>query len=291
MKMLTEMLKCNCNSCGKNVVPDQNLACPSCGQILDSELLDFALANADNYVLIFMEDGSVNKANLLYLAKGHNPIGDTARVLPVNVDFFKLIPPDAHDRTNQNSLYGKIIPSKKSKEVQAILNMLRAHAREYREIKAGANFAEEFDNYANLWEAIKSPWPQEKYADFDKTLSTIAATYLLIYSFKNLSGISKITGLDYYYVMDLSYWSKFAAPKFNDMQAMFKLIIQDTELENCFKNLIEPYCDYSREKLVKIPGIIRQTIVTKGRPCSIRNAWSEMASANNLKRNKSLENI
>ena len=91
--------------------------------------------------------------------------------------------------------------------------------------------------------------------------------------------------------MDLSYWSKFAAPKFNDMQAMFKLIIQDTELENCFKNLIEPYCDYSREKLVKIPGIIRQTIVTKGRPCSIRNAWSEMASANNLKRNKSLENI
>ena len=140
------------------------------------------------------------------------------------------------------------------------------------------NIYEELDT---IWESTHPIWPQEKYADFDKTLTLIAATYALVYSIKSSNVIARRLGLDVEFILDLSCWSKYVAPKFSDMQTMINLIKTDSDLEANFIQLVKPVCDYDREKLFALPNLIKQIISVHGQPCpTIRDAWSKQSKAN-----------
>jgi hypothetical protein len=148
-------------------------------------------------------------------------------------------------------------------------------------MQVNEEFINTYEELDTLWEDKYPIWPQEKYADFDKTLTLIAATYALVYSLKSSNVIARRLGLDVEFVLDLSCWSKYVAPKFSDMQAMLNLIKSDADLEVNFKQMVDPVCTYDRDKLFALPDLIKQIIAVHGQPCpTIRDAWSKQSSIN-----------
>ena len=136
---IRESVKLYCHSCDKEVEVDQNLVCQSCGEELSSKITSFALDDSSDYVLIYNEDGSINKAKLSLIAKTNRPIGDNALVVKVSKDFFNMFAPDEHRRTAKDSEFGKIIPDKHSKEEQALLTNIKPHAKKYSELNESIN--------------------------------------------------------------------------------------------------------------------------------------------------------
>lgn len=136
---IRESVKLYCHSCDKEVEVDQNLVCQSCGEELSSKITSFALDDSSDYVLIYNEDGSINKAKLSLIAKTNRPIGDNALVVKVSKDFFNMFTPDEHKRTAKDSEFGKIIPDKHSKEEQALLTNAKLYAKKYSELNESAN--------------------------------------------------------------------------------------------------------------------------------------------------------
>lgn len=121
-----------CPHCNSTVQPERDLTCPNCSELLDNEIFAFAYKyNSDN-LLIFHKDGSVNKANIKHLAKGHSPIGDTALVIGISYELFNVLTPDIHDRTSPNSPYGKLLPNQPD-DIYAVLKVLRQNAVPYSE--------------------------------------------------------------------------------------------------------------------------------------------------------------
>lgn len=136
---IRESAKLYCHSCDKEVEVDQNLVCQSCGEELSYKITSFALDDSSDYVLIYNEDGSINKAKLSLIAKTNRPIGDNALVVKVSKDFFNMFAPDEHRRTAKDSEFGKIIPDKHSKEEQAMLTNIKPHAKKYSELNESVN--------------------------------------------------------------------------------------------------------------------------------------------------------
>ena len=164
---LLESITCTCPKCSGNVQPDRNLVCPNCGESIYNEILDLVYDETSENILIFNEvDGSINKANVTKLAKGHKPIGDNALVVGISKEFFDLLIPDSHDRTSANSPYGKVLPQQ-PEDIQAAIQVLKQQAKPYAEssfklklenlseyFDTSTDFANEFKQYEGMWEAF-----------------------------------------------------------------------------------------------------------------------------------------
>ena len=131
-------MKYYCDNCQKDVELDQNARCTSCEAEYLSDIVTAALSEDSDDILMFVHDDidgdCVNKKNLQHAADGHTPIGPTVPVLRASEEFFKMLTPDKHDRTKEDSPYGKVIIKKEPLLMQLILKELKRYAVPYKEL-------------------------------------------------------------------------------------------------------------------------------------------------------------
>lgn len=123
---LKESLTINCPKCNHSNTISSDLACSTCNEPLLDAIVNSVSDDNSDWVLIFNEDGTINKANKRMLADGHRPIGDTAIVAPVTKELFDELTPCKHDRTTDNSEFGKVDVDSTPREIQQVLSVIKS---------------------------------------------------------------------------------------------------------------------------------------------------------------------